>query len=50
MGCSLHLITVERLRTSAEVDGTEPRDDLGWHQPYKRFEVSEAAQGTSQPT
>jgi hypothetical protein len=45
-----HLVTVKCLRATAEVDGAELGDDLRGHHPDERVKVSEAAQGTSQPT
>jgi hypothetical protein len=44
------LVTIERLRASAEVDRAEPGDDVRWHPPNERMEISEAAQETSQAT
>ena len=44
------LVTVERLRAPAEVDGAEPGDDLRGHHPDEGVKVCEAAQGTPQPT
>src|SRR5258708_407078 len=45
-----HLVAVERLRATAEVDRAEPGDDMCWHPSDKRIEIGEAAQETSQAT
>src|SRR5260370_9117322 len=43
-----HLVAVERLRATAEVDRAEPGADICWPPSDKRIEIGEAAQETSQ--
>ena len=38
----------ERSGAAADVNGAEPGNDLGWHQPDERLKVGEAAQRTPQ--
>ena len=45
-----HLVAVERLGTSPEVDRAEPGDHAGWHSPDERVEIGEAAHETPKQT